>query len=49
MRARSGLLLSLALLLSAPAVAFEIEEATIDDIQAAIRKGEVTCKGVVEA
>src|SRR5262245_44100195 len=28
---------------------FHLEEATIDDIQGAIKSGEVTCKGVVQA
>jgi amidase len=28
---------------------FQLEEATIDDIQGAIKSGEVTCKGVVQA
>jgi len=31
------------------AVAFEAEEATIEGMQSAIKSGEVTCKGVVEA
>ena len=28
---------------------FTVEEATIDDIQSAIKSGEITCKGVVQA
>jgi amidase len=35
--------------LSTPVGAFEIEEATIPALHAAIAKGEITCKGVVEA
>lgn len=34
---------------AANAQAFEIEEATIPALHAAIKKGEITCKGVVEA
>ena len=32
-----------------PAAAFEIEEATIEGVHNAIKSGEITCKGVVEA
>ena len=32
-----------------PAAAFEVEEATIEGVQRAIKSGEVTCRGVVEA
>jgi Asp-tRNA(Asn)/Glu-tRNA(Gln) amidotransferase A subunit family amidase len=40
----------LAIGLATPAAArFQIEEATIDDIQTAIKNGETTCHGVVEA
>ncbi len=50
---RSSLLTVLAasLLIAAPAhsAGFQVEEATIDDIQNAIRSGATTCKGVVEA
>ena len=35
--------------LSAAAATFQIEEATIADIHAAIRSGQTTCKGIVEA
>jgi amidase len=34
---------------STQAAPFRLEEATIDSIQSAIQKGDVTCKGVVEA
>ncbi len=41
----TGLLLST----SAQAAGFQIEEATIDGIQNAIKSGQTTCKGIVEA
>src|SRR5690349_18780270 len=35
-------------LTASAAGSFQLQEATIDDIQSAIKSGEVTCKGVVE-
>ncbi len=40
---------ALALFSSAAHAAFQIEEATIPGIQSAIKAGQITCKGVVEA
>lgn len=42
----SGFLVSMAV---GRAFAFQAEEATIESVQSAIRSGEITCKGVVEA
>jgi Asp-tRNA(Asn)/Glu-tRNA(Gln) amidotransferase A subunit family amidase len=44
----SILSVALAPLAASAAGQFQLQEATIDDIQSAIKSGEVTCKGVVE-
>ena len=45
----TGLLLAAAAGQSATAGRFHLQEATIDGIQAAIRSGEITCQGLVQA
>jgi Asp-tRNA(Asn)/Glu-tRNA(Gln) amidotransferase A subunit family amidase len=47
--ALAGLLLCASPALQAADRAFHVEEATVDGIQSAIKSGQVTCKGVVQA